>query len=281
MLPRHRMRQTEAASRRAERRERARTRVSVLLGPLYSILRLIARHVRGFWGAIAAFLTAGIIVGGIAAGVFVAFASVVTGGVTQSFDERVLSTLASRRSPGLDELMLEITGLGNGSVLLLVAATASVFLWLTNHRWSVYILMAGIIGGQIVNRLLKEAFGRDRPGVVEWIDQVSSPSFPSGHAMTSFIVYGSVAYLVARLEPTRALRRFTYLMAALIIGSIGFSRMYLGVHYPSDVLAGFLAGLAWLAFVAASTRAVQYFAPRRPETAKEEPDIVHPPVAQS
>jgi undecaprenyl-diphosphatase len=91
--------------------------------------------------------------------------------------------------------------------------------------------------------------------------------------MGAFIVYGTVAYLVARLEPTKRLRFATWFVAIAIIVAIGVSRMYLGVHYPSDVIAGFAAGLAWVAFVASSVTAVQFFAPRRPVTAEEEHDL--------
>lgn len=278
MRPRERMKHDHATAgpHGVERRARPRGRVHVLLDPLYSLLRLIARHVRGFWGALAAFLTAGIIAGMLAAGTFVLIAGIVTRGITQTTDERVLQWLARHRTPALDEIMLEITGLGNGTVLLMLVGIVSVFLWLTRHRWSVYILLVGVIGGQILSRLLKNAFDRDRPSVIEWVDQVSSPSFPSGHAMGSFIAYGAVAYLVTRLEPTPALRRFTWVVAALLIGGIGISRMYLGVHYPSDVIAGFVGGLAWLGFVAASMTAVRFFAPRRPETRREEQDLDRP-----
>lgn len=240
---------------------------------LFAFLRLIARHVRGFWGALAAYLTAAVIVGLSATAVFGVFASFVERGVTQGFDERVLQWIEVRRTPQLDEIMLEITTLGNGAVVMLMIAVASIFLWLTHHRWSVYILLVGVFGGQILNSTLKALFARERPSVVAAVDHVSSLSFPSGHAMAAMIAYGSIAYLIGRLEPTPRLRRVTWTLAGIIILAIGISRMYLGVHYPSDILAGFIGGLAWIAFVAASVKAVQFFAPRRPETQAEEQDL--------
>ena len=87
------------------------------------------------------------------------------------------------------------------------------------------------------------------------------------------VVYGSVAYLVGRLEERTKLRRTTWTFASLVIIAIGISRMYLGVHYPSDVIAGFVGGLAWLAFVVACMSALKFFAQRRPETRTEERDL--------
>jgi undecaprenyl-diphosphatase len=256
--------------------ERRRTRRGVsgaARDALYTILRFIARHVRGFWAALAAFLTVGLAVGVAAAAVFGLIASIVHGGATQTADERVLQWFAARRSPLLDEIMFDFTTLGDGVVLIMIALVASVFLWLTRHHWSVYILMVGMIGGKILNTVLKTAFDRTRPSVVEWFYEVTSPSFPSGHAMGAFITYGTVAYLVGRLSPTPLLRHVTWFFATIMILGVGISRMYLGVHYPSDVIAGFLAGLAWLAFVASSVTALRFFAPRRPETVAEEQDL--------
>jgi membrane-associated phospholipid phosphatase len=256
-----------------ERRHSTRGVSSAPRNALYTILRFIARHVRGFWGALVAFLTAGLALSIAAAAVFGLLAGIVHGGGTQTVDERVLQWFAAHRSPLLDEIMFDITTLGDGVVLIMIAAIASVFLWITKHHWSVYILIVGMIGGKVLNTVLKAAFDRNRPSVVEWIYEVTSPSFPSGHAMGVFIGYGTVAYLVGRLSPTRRLRHVTWFIASVTIVAIGVSRMYLGVHYPSDVIAGFLAGLAWLAFVASSVTAVRFFAPRRPETAIEEHDL--------
>ncbi len=237
------------------------------------MLRFIARHVRGFYAGLAAFLTVGAVVGLIAVGIFALFATAVAQGITQPFDEAILRWLGRFRNPTLDRVGVEITSLGNGAVLLLLVLVASVFLWLTKHRWSVYLLVLAYVGGDVLNRVLKEYFERPRPSLLEHLHATSSPSFPSGHAMNAFITYGAVAYLVARLEPTPRLRRATWTIAALLILAIGVSRSYLGVHYPSDVLAGYLAGLAWLTFVAAALTAIRFFATRRPETLAEERDL--------
>lgn len=242
-------------------------------GPLNSILRFIAAHVRGFWSALAAFVTVGVIAGALAAAIFVGIATVVHHGFTQGFDEAVLRWLEARRSAPLDDVMAELTTLGDGIVIVMLVAVTSVFLWLTKHHWSVYILVIGVIGGKILNTALKVGFDRARPSVVDAITDTSSPSFPSGHAMGAMVAYGSIAYLVSRLEPTPRLRAATWLIAGAMILLIGLSRLYLGVHYPTDVVAGYLAGLAWVAVVAASVKGVQYFAHRRPQTSAEEKDL--------
>jgi undecaprenyl-diphosphatase len=261
------------SDRKTDRRRIPRGRITVLRDLLYTTLRFIARHIRGFYGALAAFLTVGVIVGFISVGVFALFAAAVARGLTQSIDEGTLQWFEGHRTPARTEVMIEITTLGNGAVLVVLVLACCVFLWQTRHRWSVYLLILGTLGGKILNDLLKEFFDRPRPSVVVHVDTVSSMSFPSGHAMVSLIVYGSVAYLVGRLEPTSRLRTTTWVFAAIIILMIGISRMYLGVHYPSDVIAGFIAGAAWLAFVASTMTALQFFASRRPETRREEKDL--------
>jgi undecaprenyl-diphosphatase len=247
--------------------------MKALRDALYSTLRLIDRHAGGFFTALAAFFTVGFLLALAAVAMFAALASAVGVGFTQSMDEAVLHWFAAHRSPLLDKIMLEVSTLGTGIVLTMIVLVASVFLWQTQHKWSVYVLLIGTIGGRFVNTFLKEFFNRPRPTIVEWATTVHTTSFPSGHAMTSLVTYGSVAYLVGRLEPSARLERITWIIATAIVIAIGFSRMYLGVHYPSDVIAGFIAGLAWLAFVIALVKAVQFFASRRPETQQEEQSL--------
>lgn len=256
-----------------DRRVLPRSRYSVLRDALYSMLRFIARHVRGFYGALAAFLTVGVIVGFIAIGIFAVFAAAVEAGLTQPIDEGILDALGRMRNPTIDAIMLEVTSLGNGAVLLMLTAIAAIFLWLTHHHWSVGLLVLAYGGGDILNKILKNFFDRPRPSVLDHLAVTHSPSFPSGHAMNALITYGAIAYLVGRLEPTPLMRRTTWGLAVLLIAGIGFSRSYLGVHYPSDVLAGFLAGLAWLTFVASGVTAIRFFSTRRPEVNVEEEDL--------
>lgn len=256
-----------------ERRRVPRSRFDAPLDLLYSTLRLIARHVHGFWGAILAFLVLAFVIGVIGSVFFGVLAEAVRGGLTQRLDEQVLRWLAARRGPELDVAMLEITTVGSGLPLILMVAVAVVFLGATKHHWSAAFLLLASLGGTTLNRILKWYFDRERPSVVDWLHFTDSPSFPSGHAMSSFIVFSSLAYLVARIAPTRGLKRFTWVFALAMILAVGVSRMYLGVHYPSDVLGGFIAAFAWVLFIAGAMVALRYFAVRRPDTYAEERDL--------
>jgi undecaprenyl-diphosphatase len=158
--------------------------------------------------------------------------------------------------------MLEITMLGTGLVVMTMVAVSALFLALSEHRWSALLLLLATAGGLVLNNVLKLTFDRPRPTVFEWGTHALSSSFPSGHAMSAAVVYSTVAYLAARLQRRRWQRTATMLVALVLIVLICVSRMYLGVHYPSDVLGGTVIGLAWAAFCMAGLEAVRVFARR-------------------
>lgn len=241
--------------------------------PLLPVLRWIGAHVRGFHAAVGVFLAAALATVVAAVFAFAAIARLVAGGATQGADEAVLRWIAARHGPVLDTLALQATYLGATSVVAMTLLVASTFLWLSRHHWSVALLWTAVMGNALLNTALKAAFSRPRPEVfpyrVAGIGE-SLSSFPSGHAMSSVVVYGTLAYLVARLEPTRRMRRATLAFAAVLVLLVGGSRLYLGVHYPSDVLAGWVAGLAWATACALGIEAVRYFRGRRPGIEREE-----------
>lgn len=257
-----------------ERRSEERGTWAVAGDAMYRLLRLIARYVRGFYGAVVTYLSFAFFVFLGAIWVFATMTQEVLEGSTQALDEAVLTYVESHRSHIMDKVALEVTALGNFATLAVLVLAVSIFLWQTRHKISVILLGAAMFGGAILNTLLKEIFDRPRPSVVEAGTDVMTQSFPSGHAMAAFIAYAGVAYLGGRLEPTRTLRWTTWTLAALLILAVGASRIYLGVHYPSDVIGGYIAGLAWLAFVMSGITAVRYFARREPaEAAKHEQDL--------
>jgi len=167
--------------------------------------------------------------------------------------------------------MLEITALGTGTVVMMIVAISGLFLALTRHRYSALLLLVATAGGLALNLVLKLFFNRPRPHVIVWGTNAVSSSFPSGHAMSATIVYSTVAYLAARLARKMWQRWAVMLFAAAIIILISLSRLYLGVHYPSDVLAGSVIGLAWAAFCMATLEGIQKLSERdKPEIQADE-----------
>jgi undecaprenyl-diphosphatase len=241
---------------------------------MFTLFRVVAEHVRGFHAAVGALLVAALAIIVICVGFFAMLADEVMEGGTKKVDEAVLLWINHRATPPLTGLALDFTSLGSGVVVWLVVIVASVFLWSSRHRWSVGLLWVSILGSGLINTVMKMLFHRTRPHLFPWRTPYAGlSSFPSGHSMTAMVCYATLAYLVARLAPTAFLRRFTIGVAALLILLIGLSRMYLGVHYPTDVAAGFAMGLAWASFCALGLEALRYFRHRNPEVAVQEKDL--------
>ncbi|CAN5732295.1 phosphatase PAP2 family protein [soil metagenome] len=195
----------------------------------------------------------------LGAAIFVAVALIllalvgnVMAGDTQHFDERILKTLrrpdnlAVPRGPAWLELAaFDITALGGPTVLgLTVAAVLGYLLLYRLYRNALFVLLASA-GGWILNDILKQLFARPRPTIVPHLREVMSPSFPSGHALTSAVVFLTLGTLLMRVAEGRLLKWYCIGVAMLTTMLVGSSRVYLGVHYPTDVLAGWLVGLSW------------------------------------
>lgn len=245
-----------------ERRSRPRGPLHLFWDLLFGVLRLIGRHVRGFYGAIGIFVALGGAIAILGTWAFVAFAGHVRSGATQAFDDAVMRQVALHQEELLKHAMLEVTFLGTGLVVGAIVVISGLFLWLTRHRYSASILLVATFGAIILNNLLKAGFDRPRPQIFQWGTNVLSSSFPSGHAMSAAVVYTMVAYLAARLEAKRALRWLVMLIAILLILLIASSRVYLGVHYPSDVFAGVIIGWAWAGFCIVMFYAIERVARR-------------------
>jgi undecaprenyl-diphosphatase len=240
-------------------------------------LRRAYERAHGLVGALGIFFVGGLVVAIAGILTFVELASEVREGETQSFDEAVIRWMADHQTPLLDVAVLEVTALGTGTVVLMIVVIAALFLTLTQHRYSAILLIVATAGGLVLNGVLKLGFDRPRPAIIVPAEPTVLSSFPSGHAMSSAIVYGTVAYLAARLHRRRWARWLVMIFAFIVIVLISASRMYLGVHYPSDVVAGVIIGLAWAAFCMATLEAIQRFALRRaPQILKDEkpaPDV--------
>ena len=241
---------------------------------LSRLFHWVGKHVSGLYGAVGVLLIAGLAVIVASVSFFGMLADEVMEGGTQQFDNSVLLWMNHHATPWLTGLALDVTALGAGTVVWLVVIVASVFLWVSCHRWSAALLWVSILGSGLINATMKLFFNRPRPHLFPWrVPYAGLSSFPSGHSMTSMVCYATLAYLITRLEPNVFLRRFTITLATLIVVGIGLSRMYLGVHYPTDVAAGFAMGLAWASFCALGIEALRYFRHREPAVAEQEKDL--------
>lgn len=188
---------------------------------------------------------------------FLALGAAVGSGATQALDVQILRRIAAARTPLLDRLVVQITALGSTVVLLVLLLTLSAFLLALRTRGAVALMWVAVVVARALDASLKLLYGRPRPTVVPWEVSVASLSFPSGHALSSIVAYGVLAWLAARAMPSRAARAATWAAAALLILLVGTTRLYLGVHYPSDVLGGFLVGFAWLCIVTSLYRRLE------------------------
>ena len=183
---------------------------------------------------------------------FVFVADNVAQGDTRDFDERMVRALRRADDPAvpigpalLRSGALDITALGSPTVLGLVVLAATGYLFIHGlYRTGSFVFVASC-GGWFLNWSLKQAFDRPRPDLVPHLREVMSSSFPSGHALTSAAVYLTLGTLLMRLARGRIAKFYCIAIAMLATLLVGSSRVYLGVHYPTDVLAGWLIGLSW------------------------------------
>ncbi|TXI01529.1 MAG: phosphatase PAP2 family protein [Rhizobium sp.] len=173
-------------------------------------------------------------------------------GSTKGFDEAILLAL---RQPGnlsvpigpgwLTHAVKDITSLGGTTVLALMTALVTIYLLLDRQRAIAVFVLASVLGGWGLSAVLKLGVARPRPDIVPHLVEVHDLSFPSGHAMVSAVTYLTLAALISRTRRYRSTRVFTVAAGILLTLMIGSSRIYLGVHYPTDVLGGWCAGATW------------------------------------
>jgi undecaprenyl-diphosphatase len=183
---------------------------------------------------------------------FVELADEVLEGNTQAFDLWVMQQLRHSddliRPIGpawLIEAGQEITALGGISVLAIVVLAVVGYLFRQRTFAAMWLVLIATLGGTLLSFMLKFFFGRERPDATFHLVTVHSPSFPSGHAMLSAVVYLTLGALLAQVVSSRADKMYFIIVAFVLTLLIGLSRVYLGVHYPTDVLAGWSVGLAW------------------------------------
>lgn len=160
------------------------------------------------------------------------------------FDTAILLWLHQWANPVLDAVMLKITTLGNPDFVVVVVVFSLGWLWWRQCHLEAKVFAIACLGALILNQGLKLCFAKPRPQLWTHLIAESSFSFPSGHALGSLVLYGFLAYVLAKQSPKSA--HWFYSVAAAIIAAIGTSRLYLGVHWPTDVLAGYAVGFLWL-----------------------------------
>lgn len=196
-------------------------------------------------------LLAGIVVaGGLWS--FVELAEVARDTTAHAFDTDIMLAFREAGRPDdpvgpawFEEAVRDITALGSMVVLVLVTATVVIYLLMIGWRRQALSVLVAVGGGQILSSLLKLGIDRPRPDLVSHLVNVQTLSFPSGHAMMSAVTYLTLGAMLAGIVPGRATRIYVLCVAILLTLLVGVSRVYLGVHWPSDVLAGWCAGFAW------------------------------------
>lgn len=184
--------------------------------------------------------------------IFVLVAKEVVQGDTQKLDDLMLNALRNNGSEKfpfgptwLGGLMADITALGGATIIFMITATVFFYLLIQKKYEFMWLILIATIGGALLSFGLKELFARERPPIVFHLLIVKSMSFPSGHAMMSSIVYLTQGVLLAKVQANKSLKVYILVVAVVLVFLIGISRIYLGVHYPTDVLAGWSVGLAW------------------------------------
>lgn len=212
---------------------------------------------------------AGLGVASIFLWIFIEIADEVLEQETQHLDLVTLRMLQGWHNPVLDRLMVTITHLGDPIWLFcLVLSIAGILIW-RHEKLIVFILFILGTGGVVLNFLLKTLFSRDRPILDQYLIKAEYYSFPSGHAMGALICYGFLCYL--SIVYYRRWRTLIVSTTAFLILAIGFSRIYLGVHWLTDVLAGYAAGIVWLLVCLLSLEVVKTYllSRRRSKRAKK------------
>ena len=183
---------------------------------------------------------------------FIRVAAFVAGETPGEFDVHIITALRNPNDlsdpigPGwLEEAMRDLTALGGTVVLVMVSLAAFGYLLMTGKSHSAYMLAASVIGAIILSQTMKLGFSRPRPDLAPHGARVYTMSFPSGHAMMSAAVYLTLAAQLARTQELTRVRIFIIFIAALLTILVGASRVYLGVHWPTDVIAGWAGGVAW------------------------------------
>lgn len=205
---------------------------------------------RDFIRGEAALLTGIALVSGLILG-FLRLADEMLEGETEAFDRSILMLFRDPTNidqvigpPWVQEMVRDVTALGSFAFLGLLVLGVVIYLVLARLRGMALLVLVSVLGGTLLSTVLKMGYNRPRPDLATMSHQFTA-SFPSGHAMLSAVTFLTLGAILAQLAPTRALRIFSISAAIFLTLIVGVSRLYMGVHFPSDVLAGWCLGAAW------------------------------------
>ncbi len=175
-------------------------------------------------------------------------------GGTQAWDDRIRMLVHAHATPALTAVMRGFSLIGEPAYLIVLGALVVVWLLRTGRWRTAVLLFITVLGSEVLDQAIKASFRRPRPVPFFGLVEPMGYSFPSGHAMVSCTFFGILAAIAAARTASRVGRVLSYAAAAALVAAIGLSRIYLGVHYPSDVLAGYAAAVAWVFIVAWARR---------------------------
>lgn len=208
---------------------------------------------KGIFRELGVILTCLVLIAGV--WVFVEITDQITDQETRSFDQYILSSLRKADDPGKPigpewgtEIARDITALGSKTLLIIIVLSVAGFLFLKKHYGQAWFIIGASLLGVILMSGLKLLFMRERPDVIPHLTAALDPSYPSGHTLMSAVIYLSLAAMLSYFQKSRALKIYSITVAIMLTFLVGVSRVYLGVHYPTDVLAGWALGFAWAAF---------------------------------
>ena len=201
-------------------------------------------------------LLGGFLVFAFSAWAFVEIADEVAEGEALGADRYVLGffTAHSGWPDWIVHAVVDLTALGGMALLTLITLLCALYLGAARRLSSAFWLVLAVVGGLALSHGLKLLFQRPRPDIIEHIVAVSTTSFPSGHAANSAVVYLTLAVIIAREQRSRQLRIYVIAVGILLTMLVGSTRLVLGVHWPSDVLAGWALGAGWAALCASVSR---------------------------
>jgi undecaprenyl-diphosphatase len=209
----------------------------------HALDRLFARRPRNVRAVLPLVLGAGV---ALAAGVaFLELGERIRHGMLSEFDDAVLVSVAAQRSPALSKFFLALSALGSWPVMALLTIGACIGTLLAGERRLPTTLALAMLGTPLFESFFKTLYGRERPRLVPHLETVASASFPSGHTLASVVFFVTLALLAGGHTRRKRLRVFLVGYSLAIGALVAASRVYLGVHFPSDVVGGALVGIAW------------------------------------